>query len=134
MIRLEQIENENKYLHSEVRRAREELGIISTAHSWCLSHRSLLGWTSDQVERMREMASLLHHAQQIRDSCETTLAENTQSLLRELDISRSELQLERTKRIEAERKLKQSIAQYSVIREKIHAHEERLGKFGQETH
>lgn len=120
-------------MHEQVRRAHEELAIISTAHTWCLGNRSLIGWTTDQVERMREMALLLHHAQQIRDSCESTLTENTRSLLRELDITRSELQLERSKRIEAERKLKHTLSQYSLIRDKMQAHEEKLGRFETRT-
>jgi len=87
----------------------EALAIVATAHEWCLSNKELLGWTPDQVERMREISNLMRNAVRVRDSC-TRLIESERSGLRtQIQDLQFQLKIERTARLEAERKLSEAV-------------------------
>jgi hypothetical protein len=103
------LETENKELKDKLMQSQEALAIVATAHEWCLSHKEILGWTSEQVERMREISNLMKGAVRVRDSCSRLIESERTGLRSQVDELNHQLKSERTARLEAERKLSDSI-------------------------
>ena len=116
------LELENKDLKGKLAETEESLAIIATAHNWCLSNKDVLGWTAEQVDRMREVSSLMSNAVHVRDTC-SRLIENEKSGLRSmLDQVTQQLKSERSARLEAERKLASYLKQTRPSG--VHRHDE----------
>jgi hypothetical protein len=107
--RISSLETENKELKDKLVHTQEALAIVDTEHEWCLSHKDMFGWTTDQVERMREISNLMSSAVRVRDSCTRLIESERTGLRSQVDEFHHQLKNERNARLEAERKLSDTV-------------------------
>ena len=105
--RVAELETENATLRQSLSHAQEAFSIVSTAHDWCSVNTQSVGWTSDQVERMREISAIIRRALKIRDSCPRLLESERNAINTKIENLELQLHQERSGRLAAERKLSQ---------------------------
>jgi len=103
--RLGALEIENESLRQNLTYAQEAFGIVAAARDCCLSNRDSLGWTPEQVERLREIAALMRQALTVYNSCTRLLKSEKADTNAQVDDLKIQLAKERSARIAAERKL-----------------------------
>ncbi len=105
--RLGALEVENETLRQNLTYAQEAFGIVAAARDCCLSNKDTLGWTPDQVERLREIAALMRQALTVYNSCTRLLESEKAGTNAQVDELKIQLAKERSARVAAERKLSQ---------------------------
>ena len=94
------------------------MDVLKTSHEWCLGNKDVLGWSQDQVDRMKELSHLIYSAHQARTACESIISSGTATIIAELKDSKLNLQRERTLKLQAEMRLKLVINQADSIRKR----------------
>ena len=112
--RVAALEIENESLRQILTHSRDAFNLVSRAHEYCLAQTQSSRWSTDQIERLREIAALMRQALNVRNSG-SRFTENDATMDTNAEIASLKQQLAReySARRAAERKLSQYIKDWN---------------------